>query len=155
MIPRLRTLLEEVVPQRRAVEDYQVEHEFPDLGRRTMLLNARQIEEPGQHATRILLAIEDITEWKQSESALAERESRLRSIVDTAADGIITFGERGIIDSLNAAAERMFGYSRGEAIGQNLGILIPSLYDEEHDVSLSRYLAKGSRLQPRSRREWD
>lgn len=152
MIPRLQTLREEVVQQKRAVEDYEVEHEFPELGRRTMLLNARQIEGPGQPATRILLAIEDVTERKRSQLAIAERESRLRAIFDTAADGIITFGERGVIDRFNTAAERMFGYSREEAIGQHVGIFIPLLHGEEHDVSLSRYLGGSRELSARHKR---
>jgi two-component system, chemotaxis family, CheB/CheR fusion protein len=42
-IPALRQLLEEVIPQHRTIEGYEVEHEFPTIGRRTMLLNARQV----------------------------------------------------------------------------------------------------------------
>jgi two-component sensor histidine kinase len=61
-IPKLRLLLGKIVPEQGAMENYEVEHDFPVIGRRTMLLNARKVfYETGAHAT-ILLGIEDITE---------------------------------------------------------------------------------------------
>jgi chemotaxis protein methyltransferase CheR len=61
-IPRLRLLLGKIVPEQGAMENYEVEHDFPSIGRRTMLLNARKVfYEKGSHST-ILLGIEDITE---------------------------------------------------------------------------------------------
>ena len=67
-IPALRRFLEEVIPQHRAIEGYEVEHEFPTIGRRTMLLNARQIfEEEHPDSTLLLLAIEDITQRRDAE----------------------------------------------------------------------------------------
>jgi two-component sensor histidine kinase len=61
-IPRLRLLLENIVPERGVMEDYEVEHEFPGIGQRTMLLNARKVFYEGGTHTTILLGIEDITE---------------------------------------------------------------------------------------------
>ena len=61
-IPALRVLLENIIPERGVVEDYEVEHEFPDLGHRTMRLNARQVFYKGGTDTTILLGMEDITE---------------------------------------------------------------------------------------------
>jgi len=67
-IPALRRFLEEVIPQHRAIEGYEVEHEFPTIGRRTMLLNARQVfEEEHPDSTLLLLAIEDITQRRDAE----------------------------------------------------------------------------------------
>ena len=61
-IPKLRLLLGKIVPEQGAMENYEVEHDFPSIGRRTMLLNARKVfYEKGSHST-ILLGIEDITE---------------------------------------------------------------------------------------------
>src|SRR4029453_5338231 len=61
-IPKLRLLLGKIVPEQGAMENYEVEHDFPNIGRRTMLLNARKVfYETGSHST-ILLGIEDITE---------------------------------------------------------------------------------------------
>ena len=64
-IPELRRLLTEILPTKSAFTDYQVEHEFQGLGRRVMLLNARQLEGPKEHDPLILLSIDDITESRQ------------------------------------------------------------------------------------------
>jgi len=61
-IPKLRELLENILPEKTAFENYEVEHEFATIGRRTMLLNARQIEQGLGKELIILLAIEDVTE---------------------------------------------------------------------------------------------
>ena len=58
----LRSLLESVIPHRASVEGFEVEHNFPTIGRRTMLVNARKIFRPGDHDGFILLAIEDVSE---------------------------------------------------------------------------------------------
>jgi chemotaxis protein methyltransferase CheR len=61
-IPKLRMLLEKIIPERGVMEDYDVEHEFPGLGDRTMVLNARQVDYMEGAETTILLGIEDVTE---------------------------------------------------------------------------------------------
>jgi len=66
-IPALRELLEAILPQNTSFDDFEVSHEFPGLGRRTMLLNARRVYQEGKKTELILLAIEDITERKQAE----------------------------------------------------------------------------------------
>lgn len=62
-IPELRKLLEEILPKKKVFNSFEVEHEFKDIGKKTMLLNARQLD----HVQLILLAIEDITERKKAE----------------------------------------------------------------------------------------
>jgi two-component sensor histidine kinase len=74
-IPNLRLLLEKIVPEKGVMEDYEVEHQFPDIGRRTMLLNARKVFYGGSHHTTLLLGIEDVTERRAAER---EREDLLR-----------------------------------------------------------------------------
>lgn len=66
-IPKLRVLLEKIIPEHGTMEDYEVEHEFPTLGNRTMRLNARQVFYEGGAGTTILLGIEDITERRAME----------------------------------------------------------------------------------------
>ena len=61
-IPQLRELLEEILPQEAVFNDYKVEHDFPGLGRRKMLLNAREVRRAEGEERLILLAIEDVTE---------------------------------------------------------------------------------------------
>ena len=71
-LPALRMLLEHIVPEHGVMEAYEVEHEFPGLGRRTMLLNARQVFYEGNSHPTILLAIEDITDRRAIERAVQD-----------------------------------------------------------------------------------
>jgi len=73
-ILRLRELLEQILPENTAFEDFEVEYDFPTIGRRVMLLNARRIYREVNKTQMILLAIEDITERKQAEEMLQESE---------------------------------------------------------------------------------
>ena len=66
-IPALRTVLEDIIPKHRTVEAYEVEHEFPTIGRRVMLLNARRVFDEHGSASALLLAIEDVTQRRDAE----------------------------------------------------------------------------------------
>lgn len=66
-IPKLRVLLEEILPEKNTIEDFVVEHDFKDIGQKTMLLNARTLRQGPDKTSLILLAIEDITERKHLE----------------------------------------------------------------------------------------
>ena len=79
-IPHLRVLLEHILPKNDTVEDYEIEHNFESIGRKTMLLNACKIIEKKKDRPIILLAIEDITERKRLEAELAESEERFRRV---------------------------------------------------------------------------
>jgi sigma-B regulation protein RsbU (phosphoserine phosphatase) len=81
----------------------------------------------------------DVSDRKRAERGLAESESRIRAIVETAADGIITIDERGLVETCNPAVEKMLGYAREELIGRNVSVLMPSPEREEHDGHLARY----------------
>ena len=74
---------------------------------------------------------------------ISESAERLRAILDTAVDAIITIEESGVIESVNPAAERMFGYARDELVGRNVSVLMPSPYREEHDRHIANYLRTG------------
>lgn len=76
-IPRLRELLNDVLPNSSVLEDFQVDHHFEQLGQRTMLLNARRVEEPQSKYKRILLAFQDITEYTRAEVELRETQAQL------------------------------------------------------------------------------
>ena len=74
---------------------------------------------------------------------VSESAERLRAILDTAADAIITIEESGVVESVNPAAERMFGFARDELVGRNVSVLMPSPYREEHDRHIANYLRTG------------
>jgi PAS domain S-box-containing protein len=88
-------------------------------------------------------AASDVTQRRAAEEALRDREARLGAIVGTAADAIITIDERGMIESANAATERLFGYGRDEMVGHNVSMLMPEPYRSEHDSHLEGYLRSG------------
>lgn len=69
-IQALRELLQGVIPSQKTIEDFEVIHQFPNIGERVMLLNARRVEQNGRHDEMILLAIEDVTERRTFEHKL-------------------------------------------------------------------------------------
>jgi two-component system CheB/CheR fusion protein len=91
-IPKLRELLETILPQKATFDNYEVEHDFTTIGRRIMLLNARQIERGIGKERIILLAIEDITERKEIEAGLEKTRKELE-VIKKSADEVSEFAE--------------------------------------------------------------
>ncbi len=85
----------------------------------------------------------DITQQNSDLAQLRNSEARLRSVVESAVDGIIVIDAAGIVEAFNQGAERLFGYGASEVIGRNVSMLMPSPYREEHDGYLARYLRTG------------
>lgn len=79
------------------------------------------------------------------EHALRENRERLSVVFNTAAEGIITIDQHGLIDSFNPAAERMFGYSAKEVLGKNVNTLMPAPYKANHDTYLANYMKTGEK----------
>jgi two-component system, chemotaxis family, CheB/CheR fusion protein len=123
-IPRLRMLLEEILPKQNSFRDFEVDHVFDVIGRRRMLLNGRKVWTPENRAELILLAIEDITERWRAGVAFGDNRERYRVIVEGATSyAILTFDLQGIVTTWNAGAEKMLGYSEAEMVGQNFRII--------------------------------
>ena len=72
-----------------------------------------------------------------------EERARAATVVASAADGIITISQTGIIESVNPAIEALFGYTAAEVVGHNVGMLAPPPHDTAHDGYLARYLTTG------------
>ncbi len=123
-IPALRKLLGEVLPQDTAFADFEVEHDFPDIGKKVMLLNARKVYREGNHTELILLAIEDVTALREAERARREAEARFTEMVKNVRDhSIFLTDPEGVITSWNVAAERIIGYSEAEAVGRHFSLI--------------------------------
>ncbi len=120
-IPRLRTVLDEVLSNHLPVLDFEVEHDFPAIGKKTMLLNARRFQSVDSQPDLILLAIEDRTERKRAEVAMQTSEVQYRRLFQTARDGILILDANTVkIIDANPFMTELLGYSRDELLGKEL-----------------------------------
>jgi PAS domain S-box-containing protein len=89
--------------------------------------------------------IRDISDRRDAETEIRESHDRLRAIFASAVDGIIAIDEQGIMLEANPAVERIFGYAPDELVGQNVNILMPAPYRDEHAAYLDRYVETGDK----------
>lgn len=82
---------------------------------------------------------------KPAEDGSRDRESRAQAILAATVDAVLVIDERGTVETLNPAAERMFGYAAAEVMGQNVKVLMPEHYRREHDGYLANYLRTGQK----------
>jgi two-component system CheB/CheR fusion protein len=140
-IPRLRQMLVDVIPRKSFFDDFEVSHEFKNIGRRTMLLNARLLQSHEAQPERILLGISDITGRLVAEEA----QKVLASIVECSADAILSKDLDGKILSWNEGAVRLFGYTAEEVVGQPIYRLIPEENRSDEAEILGR-VTRGERV---------
>lgn len=123
-IPALRTLLEDVVPQSSFFDDFELEHTFPDIGRRVMLLNARQLK-AGNHGELLVLAMEDVTERRRAE----EEEANAKENAE-AANRTKSLFLANMSHELRTPLNAILGYSemlQEEAVDQGVRDFLPDL----------------------------
>jgi two-component system sensor histidine kinase/response regulator len=87
------------------------------------------------------------TQLKQSEEMLTESNKKIRTILDTAVDGIISIDEEGCIEIFNAGAEKIFGYRQEDVLGKNVKMLMGEEDAKNHDYYVSRHVNTGSTKQ--------
>jgi PAS domain S-box-containing protein len=135
--PRFRELLQDVLSKGTEITYFEVDQHFPEIGRRRLVLNARRID-----ATQtILIAVEDLTERKQAQEELERKESTIRALLDSATQSVVAVSADRKIVLVNANTEKMFGYSRGELLGQPLEMLVPKSAQERHVEHHGAYFA--------------
>ncbi|MBA3901159.1 MAG: PAS domain S-box protein [Bacteroidetes bacterium] len=83
--------------------------------------------------------VHDISKLKHAETALSETENKFNAIIDNAVEAMISIDERGLMEMVNPAAARLFGYTKDEMLGQNVKMLMPDPERSEHDGYLSNY----------------
>lgn len=89
----------------------------------------------------------EIREWGQNFlKKIEDEKARTHTIIETAVDGIITINGKGIIQSLNKSAEKIFGYSSDELIGHNVNVLMPEPYKSNHDSYIENYFRTGRKI---------
>jgi two-component system CheB/CheR fusion protein len=120
-IPKLRELLKDIVPRHSFFNNFEVTHDFENIGHRTMLLNARTLSETSGQPGRILLGIQDITELLRFQAELRRSELRYRRLFEAAKDGVLIVdpATRKILDA-NPFMIELLGYSREELLGKEL-----------------------------------
>ncbi len=116
-IPDLRTLLEDIVPKSSVFDDFELEHTFPTIGRRIMLLNARKLQ-AGHHGELLVLAMEDVTARRKAEEDLVNAGALQNAIFNSANFSSIATDEKGVIQIFNVGAERMLGYEASEVMNK-------------------------------------
>lgn len=132
-IPKLKNLLHDLQTKGKSFHDFEVTHDFPGIGIRTMLLKARQIENTPENENLVLLIMEDITDWEITEKRLI-----LSSIVESSEDAIISKELDGTITSWNKGAEKILGYTSEEIIGKNIRDIIPTERQKEEKLIISK-----------------
>jgi two-component system CheB/CheR fusion protein len=148
-IPKLLKMVDAVLNSGAQFKDLEIDADFPVIGRRHLVINARRADLTGVGLQAALVAIEDATERKELSHKLELAEARHRIFLENAYNGILVISQKGIIEFANRRAEIQFGYSPGELRGQSYEILIPDQGGSEPSTPVapsSCVIRKTSRL---------
>ena len=117
----LRERMRDVFSKGSEISAFEVDQEFPAIGRRRLVVNARRIAS----TQTILIAIEDATARMQAREEVQRSEAAMRALLDSVSQAVITVQEDGTILTVNGNTEKMFGYSREELLGKPADLLMP------------------------------
>ncbi|GFE56238.1 sensor domain-containing diguanylate cyclase [Geobacter sp. AOG1] len=144
-IPKLRVLFEEILPHDTVFNGYEVEHDFLDIGRKTILLNARQIfrEDIGSHI--ILLAMEDITERKVAEERISEVIRQQQAILDNIPNMAWLKDRKGRYVAVNDPFSKAFGLAPEDLVGKSDYDLYPPERADKYGKDFKNVMATRTR----------
>ena len=126
-----------------AVSSFEMESRYLHKNRSVVLVREFVSALPDSADTKanFMALVTDVSVQRKSLDALRQSEERIRTILRTASDAIITIDNRGLIDSVNEATEFLFGYSNAELVGRNVSMLMPQPFSREHDGYIQKFLA--------------
>ena len=122
-IPALRTLLTEIIPYNETVEAFEVEHDFPTIGHKIMLLNARKVYRAGNYTEFLLLGIDDVTKEREAQREAERSRQLVQSIVDTIRDPLVILEGDMRVVTASRAFLNLFEVTPDAVIGQPLDAL--------------------------------
>ncbi len=123
-IPEFLKILERTITEKIRFHKFEIEHSFPKIGKKIMILNASYAHLPGSSVDIALLAIEDITEIRMAERKLKSSEEKCFNLLTSSYEGIMVLQRDGKIEFTNPMLEKIFGYEPKELLGKNYIILI-------------------------------
>ncbi len=149
-IPVLRRLLEDVLPKEAAFEGYEVTHDFPGVGTKTMRLNGRKLYRLGNHTTMFLLALEDVTGERGAETARREAEELLHAAGERASEVLESIGDAFFaldrdwrFTYVNAQAERLLARRRDSLMGRSVWDEFPEAVGSAFEQQYRRATQEG------------
>jgi diguanylate cyclase (GGDEF)-like protein/PAS domain S-box-containing protein len=144
-IPKLRVLIEEILPHDTVINGYEVEHDFLDIGRKTILLNARQIFRENIGSRIILLAMEDITERKLAKERISEVMWQQQAILDNIPDMAWLKDRKGNYVAVNEPFGRAVGLAPEDLVGKKGYDFYPPELAEKYEKDYSEVMSTGTR----------
>jgi len=141
----LRATIAEAASRRAERFSFHYHLRLPGEATRAIEGSARCFYDRDGRLVRVIGADLDVTDRDAREAALKAGQTQLQSILETVPDAMVVVDDRGRITKFSAAAERLFGYSAGEAIYRNISILMPIIEAGKHNAFLARYLGQNKR----------
>ena len=133
---QLKKQLAEVVGKNNYFQNFDIDIDFPGLGKRNLLFNAMRMTGEDQKKDRILLAIQDITERRTAEEELKAKEESFRLLVQNSFDIITIFSAEGIIRFQSESVKRVLGYEPTDNIGKNI-FVSPLIHPDDKGLKIN------------------
>ncbi len=143
-IPRLRTLIEEILTEKGKLNDFEVTHDFPKIGQLSLLLNAREINSKNNSEKLILLAIEDISEKKAAKEKLIASERRYHEMIYSSSSQMALFeGDDMILTTANDAILESWGKGK-DLLGKSVFQFLPEIIESGLDKLILKVYRTGN-----------